>query len=130
VLKNFFDDRTLVDEADDVRFARPLRADKRICFVHLLDFGMNLQEALDAPTFYSAHFPSSFYPRTAYPGRMVVEGRIPREVTEELERHGHEVVVTGGWENGEVMGIRYDRAHGVIMGGVSTRRSIGYALGW
>jgi len=91
---------------------------------------MNLQEALDAPTVYSAHFPSSFYPHTAYPGRMVVEGRIPREVTEELERRGHEVVVTGGWENGKVMGIRYDRARGVIMGGVSPRRSIGYGLGW
>jgi len=30
-------DRTLVDEADDAYFARALRADKRICFVHLAD---------------------------------------------------------------------------------------------
>jgi len=35
VLKNFLDDRTLVDEADDVHFAGALGADKRICFVHL-----------------------------------------------------------------------------------------------
>jgi len=37
VLKNFLDDRTLVDEADDVHFAGALGADKRICFVHLSD---------------------------------------------------------------------------------------------
>jgi hypothetical protein len=37
VLKNFFADRTLVDEANDPHFAGALGADKRICFVHLAD---------------------------------------------------------------------------------------------
>ena len=37
VLKNLFDDRTLVDVADDVHFAGALGADKRICFVDLAD---------------------------------------------------------------------------------------------
>ena len=32
-------------------------------------FGLNLQEAIDAPMFHSNHFPSSFYPRVAAPGR-------------------------------------------------------------
>ena len=91
---------------------------------------MNIQEALDAPTVYSAHFPSSFYPRTAFPGLMLVEGRLSSEVIKELERRGHEVSITGGWENGKVMGIRIDTEQGVISGGVSPRRNIGYALGW
>lgn len=99
-------------------------------FLNCVDFGMNIQEALDAPTVHSVHFPSSFYPRDAYPGRMMAEGRIPREVITELERRGHEVVVTDGWVNGKVMGIRYDKARGVILGGVSPRGNIGYALGW
>jgi gamma-glutamyltranspeptidase/glutathione hydrolase len=99
-------------------------------FLNYVDFGMNIQEALDAPTVHSAHFPSSFYPRDAYPGRMMVEGRIPREVIAELERRGHEVVVTDGWVNGKVMGIRYNKAHGVILGGVAPKGNIGYALGW
>jgi len=99
-------------------------------FLNYVDFGMDLQAALDAPTVHTAHFPSSFYPREAYPGRVVVEGRIPREVIAELERRGHEVVVTGDWANGKVMGIRYDRARGVILGGASPRGKIGYALGW
>ncbi len=37
MLKNLFDDRTLVDVADDVHVAEALGADKRICFVHLSD---------------------------------------------------------------------------------------------
>ncbi len=37
VLKNLFDDRTLVDVADDANFAGALGADKRICSVHLSD---------------------------------------------------------------------------------------------
>jgi gamma-glutamyltranspeptidase/glutathione hydrolase len=99
-------------------------------FLNYVDFGMNIQEALDAPTVHSAHFPSSFYPRAAYPGRMMAEGCISREVIAELERRGHEVVVTDGWVNGKVMGIRYDKARGVILGGVAPKGNIGYALGW
>jgi gamma-glutamyltranspeptidase/glutathione hydrolase len=99
-------------------------------FLNHVVFGMNLQEALDAPTIHTVHFPSSFYPRAAYPGRVEVEGRISREVIQQLEGRGHEVVVLDDWANGKVMGIRLDKDRGVIMGAVSPRRGIGYALGW
>ena len=99
-------------------------------FLNYVDFGMNIQEALDAPSVYSMHFPSSFYPRESYPGRIAVESRIPREVVTELERRGHEVVVSGPWRHGKVMGIRYDRDRGVISGGASPKGNIGYAIGW
>lgn len=99
-------------------------------FLNYVDFGMDIQEALDAPTLHSVHFPSSFYPRTAYPGRVEAEGRISREVIAALERRGHEVALLDGWANGKAMGIRYDQERGVILGGVSPRRMIGYALGW
>lgn len=99
-------------------------------FLNYMEFGMNIQEALDAPTLHSVHFPSSFYPRSAYPGRVEAENRIPKEVITALERRGHEVGLLDGWANGKAMGIRYDRERGVIQAGVSPRRSIGYALGW
>jgi gamma-glutamyltranspeptidase/glutathione hydrolase len=99
-------------------------------FLNYVEFGMNIQEALDAPTLHSVHFPSSFYPRGAYPGRVDVESRIPRDVITALERRGHEVVLLEEWANGKAMGIRYDRERGVIQAGVSPRRLIGYALGW
>ena len=99
-------------------------------FLNYVHFGMSIQEALDAPSVHSRHFPSSFYPREAYPAGMVVEGRVPREVIEELESRGHEVLVAGDWVHGKVMGIRYDKARGVIMGGASPKGTIAYALGW
>ena len=99
-------------------------------FVNYTQFGMNIQEAVDAPTVHSVHFPSSFYPRNAYPGRVVAESRIPREVAADLGRRGHEVVMTGAWNNGKVMGIRYDKTRGVILAGASPRRNAAYALGW
>ena len=43
---------------------------------------MNLQEAIDAPAWHTEHFPSSFWPRTARPGVLVVEGRVPEETVE------------------------------------------------
>ena len=99
-------------------------------FLNFVHFGMNLQEALDAPTVHSVHFPSSFYPREAYPGRMVAEGRIASEVLAELERRGHEVEVTSDWSNGKPMGIRAAGPGGVIAGAVSPKGIIGHALGW
>ena len=99
-------------------------------FLNHVVFGMNLQQALDAPTITCVHFPSSFYPRPAYPNRVEVEGRVDAAVLKELERRGHEVKVIDGWANGKVMGIRFDEARGVMAGGVSPRRAIGYALGW
>ena len=54
---------------------------------------MNLQEAIDAPAWHSEHFPSSFWPRTARPGVLVLEGRVPKDTVEELKRRGHEVEV-------------------------------------
>jgi gamma-glutamyltranspeptidase/glutathione hydrolase len=99
-------------------------------FLNHVDFGMNLQEALDAPAVHSLHFPSSFYPREAYPARLEAEDRIAPDVIAELERRGHEVIVTAGWVMGKCMGIRYDVERGVIMGAASAKGSIGYALGW
>jgi len=99
-------------------------------FLNYVEFGMNIQEALDAPTLHSIHFPSSFYPRRAYPGRVEAEDRIPREVIAALVLRGHEVVLLDGWANGKAMGIRYDKERGIILGGVSPRRLIGYAAGW
>ena len=79
---------------------------------------------------HSVHFPSSFYPRQAYPRRIVAEGRIPGDVVTKLESWGHEVEVTDDWANGKTMVIRYDTERGVIAGGVSAKGNIGYALGW
>ena len=97
-------------------------------FMNHVDFGMNLQEALDAPTVHSTHFPSSFYPRAAFPARVVAESRIPSEILEDLERRGHDIERTDAWANGKVMGIRWHADKGVIAGAASAKNNIGYAM--
>jgi gamma-glutamyltranspeptidase/glutathione hydrolase len=98
-------------------------------FLNHVDFGMNLQEAIDRPTFHSLHFPSSFYPHDAKAGVVVVEGRIPEATRKELEARGHKVQVTGEWSNGKVMAVQSDGKGGVLSGAVSPRGQIGYVMG-
>lgn len=97
-------------------------------FLNVVDFGMNLQEAVDAPTFHTSHFPSSFAPRTMFPKRVVMEDRIPESVREELTRRGHDIVVAGPWSHGRVLGIRTNGL--TIEGAASPRLETGYAAGW
>ena len=99
-------------------------------FLNYVEFGMNVQEALDAPTVRSSHFPSSFYPKQPNPGHMVAESRIPESVTSDLESRGHIVGRVGDWDGGKVLAIRYDAERGVIFGGASPKGDIGYAFGW
>jgi gamma-glutamyltranspeptidase / glutathione hydrolase len=63
---------------------------------------MNLQEAIDAPAWHSEHFPISFWPRTARPGVLVVENRVPQATIEELRRRGHLVEVGADWSEGRL----------------------------
>ena len=95
-----------------------------------VDFGMDLQEALDAPTVHTVHFPSSFYPRESFPGMLVAESRIPPDVISALEARGHDVRLTGPWSNGKVLAIRTDPARGTIAGAASPKGNIGYTIAW
>jgi len=99
-------------------------------FLNFVDFGMNLQEAIDAPTFHSLHFPSSFYPHDAHPGRLVVEGRIPEDVRAALREKGHEVMVSGEWSQSHVLAVMFDQRRSVIFGAASPRIDVYYAVGW
>jgi gamma-glutamyltranspeptidase/glutathione hydrolase len=63
---------------------------------------LNLQEAIDAPAWHSEHFPISFWPRTARPGVLVVESRVPADSRKELEHRGHVVEVGPAWSEGRL----------------------------
>jgi gamma-glutamyltranspeptidase/glutathione hydrolase len=63
---------------------------------------LNLQEAIDAPAWHSEHFPISFWPRTARPGVLVMEERVPAETRRELDKRGHIVEVGPAWSEGRL----------------------------
>src|SRR5205814_22788 len=75
-------------------------------FLRHVHCGMNLQEAIDAPAWHSEHFPSSFWPRTARPGVLVLEGRVPAETVQELRQRGHEVEMNDDWSEGRLTAAR------------------------
>jgi gamma-glutamyltranspeptidase/glutathione hydrolase len=86
--------------------------------LNLLEFGMNIQEAIEAPR------------ARAYRDRLVdVEGRIPAETCEALRRRGHQINVLDDWSwvVGGGQGIVRDRESGALMAGADPRRD-GYAL--
>ena len=91
-------------------------------------FGLNLQAAIEAPAFHTTHFPTSFFPRTGFPGRVHVEGRCPRHVVDELRRRGHEVQVEGDWALGRLSAVARG-SDGTLRGAADPRRGQGYAVG-
>jgi gamma-glutamyltranspeptidase/glutathione hydrolase len=98
-------------------------------FLNVVEFGMNLQEAVDAPTVHTEHFPSSFYPRAAGLNTLAAEARVPEEVRKELEGLGHAVRTDDPWSHGRVMAVRMN-PDGVLEGAASPRAAMAYALGW
>ncbi|HEY6023455.1 MAG TPA: gamma-glutamyltransferase family protein [Pseudolabrys sp.] len=71
-------------------------------FLRHVHADMNLQEAIDAPAWHSEHFPISFWPRTARPGVLIVEKRLPETNIGELRARGHEVEVGPPWSEGRL----------------------------
>jgi gamma-glutamyltranspeptidase/glutathione hydrolase len=98
-----------------------------LVFLNHLRFGMNLQQAIDFPSFHSAHMPSSFYPREAQPRVLDVESRLDPAVTEELRRRGHLVNVRPAWSLGRVSAVA--RRNGVLYAAANPRGMQGYAVG-
>jgi gamma-glutamyltranspeptidase / glutathione hydrolase len=77
-------------------------------FLRHVHAGLNLQEAIDAPAWHSEHFPSSFWPRAARPGVLVLEGRIAKETAAELKRRGHVVEIGAEWSEGRLTAASRD----------------------
>jgi gamma-glutamyltranspeptidase/glutathione hydrolase len=90
-------------------------------------FGMNLQEAIDAPAFHTDHFPSSFYPRGSVPRSLTVEERIGADVVTALRARGHQVMVSPAWSLGRISAVMRDR--GFLYAGANARGMQGYAVG-
>jgi len=87
----------------------------------------NLQEAIDAPMFNSMHFPSSFTPRLARPGALMIENRFESEALGELERRGHLVNVAESWSLGRLCAA--SSSNGLIKAAATPRHMEAYAIG-
>ncbi len=96
-------------------------------FLRHVHAGMNLQQAIDAPAWHSEHFPTSFWPRTARPGVLVLEARMPRATIDELARRGHKVEIGPEWSEGRLVAAARDGA--LLKAAANPRGMQGYAVG-
>jgi gamma-glutamyltranspeptidase / glutathione hydrolase len=97
--------------------------------MNVVDFGMNVQQAIEAPRWSTRSFPASPFPHTMYPGEMSVEARIPLATQEALSARGHKLRVTGPWTQGSNGAIVIDRITGVLSAGADPRVDA-YAWAW
>lgn len=99
-------------------------------FLNIEVFGMDLQQAVEAPRFASFGFPSSFEPHGVEPGRLMIEDLIARPVGEALAGMGHAVKwwQDRNWRAGAMCAVRHDLRTGIRWGGADPRRPA-YAMG-
>ena len=95
-------------------------------YVNLIDHGLNIQEALEAPRWLSGRFALG-EPRDT----LHIEARFPAATIDELERRGHRLDRWGDWNElaGHAHGIVIDPDSGMRYGG-SDPRSDGAAIGY
>lgn len=90
-------------------------------FLNVVEFGMNVQQALEASSIVSTSFKSSYYPHTAE-GKLQVPASLPKHVLDELAAMGHKLDIRSVRGVGSVKAILVHPKTGVLMGGVSPTR--------
>ena len=96
-------------------------------FLRHVEHKLDLQAAIDAPMLQSDHWPNSFYPRQADPGKLTLESRFPPETVAELERRGHIVQLSGPWSLGRNCAAA--RRSGMLEAAATPRFQQAYAVG-
>ncbi len=97
--------------------------------LNTLVFGMNPQEAVEAPRFASESVPDSFYPHAYYPNRVSLEPGYPDANWDALIALGHGVLAEVATCGMGATVARRDPDSGVLSAGGDPRRSC-YAIAW
>jgi gamma-glutamyltranspeptidase / glutathione hydrolase len=93
-----------------------------------LHHGLDLQAAIDAPSFHTNHLPSSFWPRELRLNELEIEERAGEGTIAELRRRGHDVQVRPPWSLGRVSAVAREPG-GMLKAGANARGMQGYAAG-
>lgn len=97
-------------------------------FLNMVEFGMNVQEACEAPNITSYQMFSSFGNHEKYPGRLLLRDDVPPWVRKELEQMGYELRFNRK-TSGPMNAIFFDWQHGSFWGG-SSNYGEDYGIAW
>jgi gamma-glutamyltranspeptidase/glutathione hydrolase len=68
--------------------------------LNVVEFGMDAEEAVEAPRFQTRHLVSSFDNHAMNPGDLRVDDRLPDSVVEDLKARGHRIRIRPRWASG------------------------------
>jgi gamma-glutamyltranspeptidase/glutathione hydrolase len=97
-------------------------------FLNVVEFGMNVQQAAEAPNINSFQMRSSFGGHESRPGRILLAEQMPDWVRAELRRMGYELTFEER-TSGPINAIFFDREHGTFWGG-SSHHGEDYGIAW
>ncbi len=97
-------------------------------FLNMVEFGMNVQEAAEAPNITSFQMQSSFGAHESKPGRLTLNETVPPWVRGELRKMGYELRFRPR-TSGPINAIFFDWKHGTMWGG-SSHRGEDYGIAW
>ena len=87
-------------------------------FLNMVEFGMNVQEAVEAPNITSYQLRNSFADHRAQPGRILLNEETPPWVRKELEAMGYDPVYRER-TSGPINAVFFDPGQGTFQGGAS-----------
>lgn len=99
-----------------------------VMLLRMLNYNLGIQQSIDLPNLHTEHFTSSFWPRGARPGRVVVEGQFGQAVVDALNARGHKAELGPDWSEGRLSGARLE-PDGQMFAGANPRGMQGYAIG-
>ncbi len=97
-------------------------------FLDVVEFGMNVQQACEAPNITSYQMHDSFAEHKTFPGKLDVNEKVPSEVRDALKAMGY-VLSVKKYTSGPINAIFFDRAHGTFWGG-SSNYGEDYGIAW
>jgi gamma-glutamyltranspeptidase/glutathione hydrolase len=97
-------------------------------FLNVVEFGMNVQEATEAPNVTSHQMRSSFGLHESRPGHLTLAEAVPSRVKKELQAMGY-TFETVRLNSGPINAIYFDRKHGTLWGG-SSNHGEDYGIAW
>ena len=97
-------------------------------FLNMVEFGMNVQEAAEAPNIASFQMQSSFGAHESKPGRLTLNETVPPWVRGELRKMGYELRFRPR-TSGPINAIFFDWKHGTMWGG-SSHHGEDYGIAW
>jgi gamma-glutamyltranspeptidase/glutathione hydrolase len=96
--------------------------------LNVVEWGMDVQQAAEAPNINSFQMRASFGEHETSPGRMLIQEDTPPWVRDELRRMGYELV-DGERTSGPINAVWFDWQHGTFWGG-SSHHGEDYGIAW